>query len=372
MKDIIPVAQPALVGREKEYVLDCLDSSWISSKGKYIQKFEEAFADLVGVKHALSCCNGTAALHLALLALGVGPGDEVIIPTLTYVATANAVLYCGAKPVFIDSEDQTWNLDPALLESQITERTRGIIVVHLYGHPADMDPIRVVAAKHGLFIIEDAAEAHGAEYKGKQVGTLGDIATFSFYGNKILTTGEGGMVCTQDDGLATRIRQLRGQGQDLQRRYWFTMVGYNYRMTNIAAAIGLAQVEKVDWHIARRREVAQWYRSRLQGIPQVRFSPEMIWARNVYWLSSIVLDDRIDRDAVMGTMLSQGVETRPFFYPMHVLPIYQSYLGSDKYPVADRLGRQGINLPSSGLLTEQQVGYVSNALIHAMQINSRR
>lgn len=370
MTNFIPVAQPALIGREKEYVLDCLDSSWISSTGKYIQKFEEAFADLIGVKHALSCSNGTVALHLALLALDVGPGDEVIVPTLTYVATANAVLYCGAKPVFIDSEEQTWNIDPALLECQVTKHTRGIIVVHLYGHPADMDPIRAVAVKHGLFVIEDAAEAHGAQYKGKLVGTLSDISTFSFYGNKILTTGEGGMVCTQDDRLAARVRQLRGQGQDLQRRYWFTMVGYNYRMTNIAAAIGLAQVEKAEWHISRRREVAMCYRSKLQRVPQVRFSPEMPWAQNVYWLSSVVLDDSIDRDGVIETMLSAGVETRPFFHPMHTLPIYSA--ANSICPVATRLGRQGVNLPSYGLLTEQQIDDVVSALTYAMQINSRR
>jgi perosamine synthetase len=362
MSDFIPVAAPALIGNEKRYVMDCLESSWISSNGKYIELFEKGFADFLGLKNAVSCCNGTVALHLALLALGVGQDDEVIVPSLTYVSSANAVMYCGAKPVFVDSEDQTWNLNPDLIEASITERTRGIIVVHLYGHPADMDPVLAIAKKHHIFVIEDSAEAHGAEYKGRKVGTMGDIATFSFYGNKIISTGEGGMVCTLNDELAARVRQLKGQGQDPKRRFWFPMVGYNYRMTNIEAAIGLGQLEKIDWHIARRQEVASWYRAGLYEFPQVDFSPEMPWARSVFWLSSIVLEDGIDRDIVMSTMLQKGVETRPFFYPMHSLPIYQSSAFGKKFPVADRLARQGMNLPSSALLTQPQVDYVINAL----------
>jgi len=291
MKPHIPVAAPALVGNEKKYVMDCLDSSWISSNGQYIERFESAFAEFCKVKHALSCANGTAALHLALLALGIGPEDEVIVPTLTFVATANAVMYCGARPVFVDSEPETWNLDPMLLEQCISSRTRAIIVVHLYGHPVDMDQVIAVARKHGLFIIEDAAEAHGAEYKGQRVGSLGDIATFSFYGNKIVTTGEGGMVVTNHDELASRVRQLKGQGMAPGRRYWFPMVGYNYRMTNIEAAIGLAQLEKVDWHLSRRREIATEYSHFLKRIPGISMQPEKEWARNAYWMISIVLNE---------------------------------------------------------------------------------
>jgi len=354
MNDFIPVAAPALVGNEKAYVLDCLDSSWISSQGKYIELFESAFAEFCGVRHAISCCNGTVALHLALLALDVRPGDEVLVPTLTYVATANSVVYCGARPVFVDSEPQTWNLDPALIEARITPRTKGIIVVHLYGHPADMDPILEIARRHGLFVIEDAAEAHGATYKGHKVGMLGDIATFSFYGNKIITTGEGGMVCTNDEALARKVRQLKGQGQDPERRYWFPMIGYNYRMTNIEAAIGLAQLEKIDWHIGRWREVAAWYRRYFQDLPGIQFSPQMPWAESAYWLSSVVLSSSdVDRDEVMHRMLEQGIETRPFFYPMHTLPPYSKAPGD--YPIAEKLSRSGINLPSSALLTESQV-----------------
>ena len=246
MSEFIPVAAPALIGNEKAYVLDCLESSWISSNGAYIERFETVFADFIGTRHALSCCNGTVALHLALLALDVRPGDEVIVPSLTYVASANAVMYCGAKPVLVDSEPETWNLDPARIEELINPRTRGIIVVHLYGHPANMDPILEIARRRHLFVVEDAAEAHGATYRGQKVGTLGDLATFSFYGNKVITTGEGGMVCTNNEVLARKVRQLKGQGQDPRRRYWFPIVGYNYRMTNIEAAIGLAQLERIE------------------------------------------------------------------------------------------------------------------------------
>ncbi len=365
MREYIPVASPALVGREREYVLDCLDSTWISSSGQYIERFEQAFADFCGVRYALACTNGTVALHLALLALGIGQGDEVVVPALTYVATANAVTYCGATPVLADSELATWNMDPAALEACITPRTRAIVVVHLYGHPVDMDPVLALARERGLFVIEDAAEAHGALYKGKKVGSLGDIATFSFYGNKIITTGEGGMVCTDDEGLARRVRQLKGQGYDPERRYWFPIVGYNYRMTNIEAAIGLAQLEKIDWHIARRREVASCYRRHLQSVDKVIFSPKAEWAESVYWMSSVLLESSgISRDRVMQKMLDCGVETRPFFHPIHTLPPYQGLRAT--CPVAEYLAGRGVNLPSSALLTEAQVQRVVEVLAWAL------
>ncbi len=361
---MIPVAAPVLVGNEKKYVMDCLDSTWISSAGKYVERFERAFAEYCGVKHAISCTNGTAALHLALLALGVGPGDEVIVPTLTFVSTANAVTYCGARPVFVDSEPETWNLDPELLEEKITPRTKGVIVVHLYGHPADMDSVLQIAQRHGLFVLEDAAEAHGAKYKGKYVGSIGNIGTFSFYGNKIITTGEGGIVVTDDDKLAHKVRQLRGQGMDPKRRYWFPIIGYNYRMTNIQAAIGLAQLEKVDWHISRRREVASWYYKRLREVPRLGLPVEKEWAKNVYWMFSVILDDSISlgRDNVMTTLKELGIETRPFFHPMHTLPPYQELAARDEFPVANRLGARGINLPTWAGLQETDVDFVCKAL----------
>jgi len=365
MTRFIPVSAPFLGGNEKKYVMDCLESTWISSGGQYGERFERAFADFCDVKYALSCSNGTAALHLALLALGVGPGDEIIVPTLTFVATANAVTYCGATPVFIDSEPETWNLDPDLLEGKITPRTKGIIVVHLYGHPVDMDPVLSVTHHHGLFVIEDAAEAHGAKYKGRRSGSLGNIATFSFYGNKIITTGEGGMVVTDDSELARKVRQLKGQGMDAERRYWFTIVGYNYRMTNIQAAIGLAQLEKVDWHIQRRREVAKWYYDYLQNVPGLTLPVEKEWARNVYWMFSVVLGESLslERDEVMVALKEQGIETRPFFYPMHTLPPYRGLAEGQRFPVADRLAARGINLPTWAGLTKEDVEFVCDVLI---------
>jgi perosamine synthetase len=360
MRRRIPVAEPALIGNERKYVLDCLDSSWISSTGEYIDRFESAFAELVGTRHALSCSNGTTALHLALLALGVQPHDEVIVPTLTYVASANAVAYCGATPVFVDSEPDTWNLDPSKLEGMITPRTRGIMVVHLYGHPVDIDPIADLCRSRGLFLLEDAAEAHGAQYRTRMAGSLGDAAIFSFYGNKVITTGEGGMLTTDDDDVAARARLLRGQGMDLGRRYWFPVMGYNYRLTNVAAAIGLAQLEKLTWHLERRRQNAAWYHDRLAGIPGVRLQKEQPWARSSHWMTSIVLEGsaREARDGLMASLANDGVETRPFFCPMHALPMYQRAAAELNFPVADRLSATGINLPSSATLNEADVDYV--------------
>jgi len=365
MKGRIPVASPSLLGNEREYVLDCIDTTWISSAGRYVSRFESAFAEFCGTSHALSCCNGTAALHLALMALGVNPGDEVIVPTLPFVATANVVAYCDARPVFVDSEPETWNMDPAQIEEKITPRTRGIIAVHLYGHPVDMDPVLAIARRHGLFVIEDAAEAHGAEYRGRRVGSLGDVATYSFYGNKIITTGEGGMVVTDDAALARKIQQLKGQGQDFEQRYWFPVLGYNYRMTNIQAAIGLAQLEKVDWHLARRREIAGWYDELLGGHPLLALQPEKPWARNVYWMNSVVLAKGfpLSRDETMLRLAEEGIETRPFFYPMHTLPMYRSLAEGQSFPVAESVAARGMNLPSSAGLTREDVGYVAQRLI---------
>lgn len=372
MKRHIPVAAPALIGNEKAYVLDCMESSWISSAGQYVDRFESAFAEFCGVRHAVSCCNGTAALHVALAALGVGPGDEVIVPTLTFVATANAVTYCGGRPVFVDSDGDTWNLDPSLLDDLITPRTKGIITVHLYGHPVDMDAVLAVAERHNLFVIEDAAEAHGAEYKGRRVGSLGDIATFSFYGNKIVTTGEGGMVVTNDAALAAKVYQLKGQGVDPHHRYWFPVVGYNYRLTNIAAAIGLAQLENVNWHIGRRREIAAQYAQRLAGLPDIRFQTEKPWARHVYWMTSVVFDEHgpVPRDTVMARLADAGIETRPFFHPMHTLPMYQHLAKERSFPVAERLAVHGINLPSSATLSDEDVAFVCDQLAQILETGS--
>lgn len=361
----IPVAKPFFSGNEKKYVDDCLTSGWISSAGRYIELFEKGFAEFCGAKHAVACCNGTVALHLALVALGVKPGDEVIVPTLTFIATPNAVAYCGAKPVFVDSEPETWNLDPREVEKKITARTKGIVAVHLYGHPAKMDELRKIADRHKLFLLEDAAEAHGAIYKGKTAGSIGDAASFSFYANKIITTGEGGMFVTGDDELARRARLLRGQGMDSERRYWHPVIGYNYRMMNPAAAIGLAQLEIVDQQIDSRARIAELYRERLKDVSGIAFQPEQSWARHVYWMVSIVLDSEIwrSRDEVMRKLASRGIETRPVFYPAHSMPPYISSVGDEKFPVAENLSANGISLPTWNGLTEKEINYVCDCLI---------
>ncbi len=364
MGRFIPVAEPALVGNEKAYILDCLESNQIA-RGSYVARFERALADCCGVEQAISCCNGTAALHLALLALGVGPGDEVILPTFTYVATANAVSYCGARPVFVDSEPETCNLDPALIENKITRRTKCIIAVHLYGHPADMHPVLDVARRNGLGVVEDATEALGARYRDQPVGSLGDMAAFSFHAAKVITTGEGGMVTCHDDDLARKVRQLKEQSMQPDRRYWFSHIGYNYRMTNIAAAMGLAQVEKIDWHLARRRENAARYQEYLGHCRSVILLGEQPWAKHVYWMNNVLLAEgnSMERDQLTAQLAEKGIETRPFFYPMHTLPMYSSCSGHDSFPVADSLAARGFSLPSSARLCGEDIEFIARTLI---------
>lgn len=362
----ISVAEPKLAGKEREYVLDCIDSTWISSAGKYITAFEESFAHFCGVRHAIATNNGTTALHLALVALGLKPGDEVLIPTVTYIATANAVRYCGAEPVLVDVCPDTMNIDPVELERHLTPKTRGIIPVHLYGHPAEMEPILSFARRHGLFVLEDAAEAHGAEYRGQKVGSFGHCATFSFFGNKIVTTGEGGMVTTNDDDLAAHLKLLRGQGMDPKRRYWFPEVGYNYRMTNIQAAIGLAQMETIEQSLAERERLAGWYNAALAPLAGELVLPATApWARHVFWMYTVFLRSggEARRDAVMKALEAQGIETRPVFYPMHVLPPYQQ---PSTFPIADRWSQRGINLPTHQMLTRDDVQRIADALKDAV------
>jgi perosamine synthetase len=363
----ISVAQPKMVGNEREYVLDCLDSNWISSNGKYIGAFEASFASFCGVKHAIATNNGTTALHLALVALDLKPEDEVIVPTVTYIATANAVRYCAATPVLVDVCAATMNLDPHEIEKKITPKTRGIIAVHLYGHPAEMELINKIASKHGLWVVEDAAEAHGAAVNGEKVGGLGTCATFSFFGNKIITTGEGGMVTTNDDDLAAKLRLYRGQGMDLNRRYWFPVVGYNYRMTNIQAAIGLGQMEGIEQSLADRAMLASWYQEALTDLEDKIILPTQApWAKQVFWMYTIFLKSggEQQRDAVMHRLDEMGIETRPVFYPMHVLPPYKE---NAAYPIADLWAQRGINLPTHQDLTPTDVQRIADSLREALK-----
>jgi perosamine synthetase len=356
----IPVAAADLSGNEETYVVDALRSSWISSSGAYINRFELEFAELCQTRCSVGVCNGTVALHLALLALDVRPGDEVIIPSLTYVATANACRYVGAEPVFVDVDPETWCIDPRKIEAAITTRTRGIIPVHLYGHPADMDAINHIAAVHGLWVVEDAAEAHLATYKGKRVGNLAPIATFSFYGNKIFTSGEGGALSLSDPNLEVRIRTLRGQGMDPMRRYYFPVVGYNFRMTNIQAAILCAQLERSDAIINARADVFALYRDRLQDVEGLLMQPCATWAKPAPWLFSILVNEQKfgkSRDELALILQEHGIETRPFFVPLHKLPPYRekSLQRGEVLPHTDGLASEGLNLPTYNKLRHEDI-----------------
>jgi perosamine synthetase len=356
------VAAPDLSGSESAYVNECLRTSWISSKGRFIGEFEAAMARHTGRRHAIATCNGTIALHLALLGLNVGPGDEVIVPSLTYVATANAVRYCGATPVFADSDPETWCLAVESAARLVTPRTKGLIPVHLYGHPCDMKPIMDLAERHGLWVLEDTAEAHGATYDGRPAGSFGRSAMFSFFGNKVVTTGEGGMVVTDDEELAERMRLLRGQGMDPERRYWHPILGYNFRMTNIQAAIGLAQMERLGQLVGDRRRVAGWYARELAGVPGLTLPIEKAPATSVYWLYSVLVEDPALRDPLMAALAEADVETRPFFYPAHRFPMYQGTRTDNGCPVACALSTRGLNLPTSSYLQEDDVVYVARAV----------
>lgn len=363
----IPIAQPDLSGNEEKYLLECIRTGWISSKGKFVQEFEEKFASYIGVKHAIAVSSGTAALHLALAALDVGPGDEVIVPTFTMIACANVVRYLGAKPILVDSEPNTWNIDPNKIEEKITRKTKAIMVVHIYGHPADMDPIIKIARRYDLYVIEDAAEAHGAEYKGKKVGGIGDVGCFSFYANKIITTGEGGMIVTNDDDIAEKVRRLRDQGYNVKLRKWLVhdIIGYNYRMTNLQAAIGLAQLERIEEFVKRHRENAYYYNQLLKRVRGITLPPEAPWAKNVYWMYTILVNEEItgiSRDELMRKMEEYKVDTRATFLPIHLQPPYKEMYKHERYPVAEMLGKRGINLPSGNTLTKEDIEYVVTVL----------
>lgn len=359
----IPVAMPDLSGNEGKYLLEAFRSSWISSSGAFINKFETEFATITDSKYAYGVCNGTVALHLALIALNVMPGDEVIVPSLTFIATANAIKYVGATPVFVDVDPLNWCIDPTLLDGARTEKTKGIIAVDLYGHPADYDALNKFAEKHSLWVIEDAAEAHGALYKGKPVGGLADIGTFSFFGNKILTSGEGGAVTTNCTDLAKKMLMIKGQGMDPQRRYFFPIIGHNFRITNLACAILCGQIERCDEIYSKRRSVFTRYKENLQDVKGVIQQPVSSWAVAAPWLYSILIDEAQyghSRDELMQYLSKNGVDTRPFFIPIHSLPPYVEEAKARKtiLPVTDKLASAGINLPTSNILKKQDIDFI--------------
>ena len=363
----LPVAAADLTGNEEAYVVEAIRSSWISSTGECVDRFEKEWAEICGSQAAVSVCNGTIALHLALLALDVRAGDEVLVPSLTYVATANAACYVGAEPVFVDVDPETWCVDPNLLEAAITRRTRGIIAVHVYGHPADMDAINHVAAVHGLWVAEDAAEAHMVTYRGRRVDDLGSIGTFSFYGNKIFSSGEGGALCLDAGPLETRVRTLRGQGMDPQRRYYFPVTGYNFRLTNVACAILCAQLERRDVLLARRREIAQGYRDAREGLPGIGYQPVADWAEPAPWLFCITVDEERygrSRDQLASDLEALEIETRPFFVALHLLPPFreESRARGDQLPHTEALSASGLNLPTFTQMTDADIDRVAEAV----------
>ena len=363
---MIPVCIPFIGEKELEYVVDCIKTNWISSKGKYVEEFERRFAEYCGCKYGISTTSGTTALHLALASLGIRNGDEVIIPAFTMISTANAVVYCGAKPVLVDAEPETWNMDVDQIAEKVTSRTKAIMPVHIYGHPCDMDPILEIAEDHNLYVIEDAAEAHGAEYKGRKAGGIGDVGCFSFYANKIITTGEGGMVVTNDKKVAERAMMLKDLAFSKERRFSHTDLGFNYRMTNIQAAIGLAQLEKIDELVERRRKNAMLYNKLLEDVEGVRLPVEKEWAKNVYWMYSIIIEDDfgMSRDELMKELAKRGIETRTFFIPMHQQPVFQKMglFKGERYPVAEEISRKGMYLPSSSGLKEEEIEFIVNAI----------
>ncbi len=350
---LVPVYRPFFSGREKQYVNDCLDSQWIA-KGPFIGRFEEKFAEYVGCGGATTVCNGTVALHLALLALGIGPGDEVLVPTLTYIASVNAIAYVGATPVLVDSTPSTWQMDPEDARRKITPRTKALMAVHLFGQPCEMDQLVRICQEARLWLVEDCAEAFGAQYGNRSVGTFGDLATYSFFGNKTITTGEGGMVTSSNPALLQRAIYLKGQAVSPTREYWHDEIGFNFRMNNIVAAIGLAQLEAADEILRRKRHVSEWYQEGLKGLP-LEFHEEAEGTTHSFWMCSALAADESTRDALRAHLREDGIETRPVFHPAHSMPVFRSEL---PFPVADSLGRRGFSLPSYPDLTKDLVQQV--------------
>ncbi len=355
----IAVAKPFFDDNEIELVNECMVSGWVSSGGRFVKQFESMVAKHTGVKHAISCSSGTSALHLILLSYGIGVGDEVIVPSLTFIATANAVTYTGATPVFVDSDVETWNIDPVKIEDLITEKTKAIIPVHLYGHPADMDPINKIAKKYNIRVIEDAAEAQGASYKEKMVGSLADSAMFSFFGNKVVTTGEGGMIVTNDTSIADKCRLLRDHGMTEKKRYWHNIVGYNYRMTNLQAALGVAQMRKIDDIVSRKKWIASVYAKYLYGIKGITLPPDKKWADSVFWLFTILINEKqtnFTLEDLIVELKRNGIDARTVFYPVHTQPIYRDNI---KLPISEEIHNTGISLPSAPDMTERDIYKVS-------------
>jgi perosamine synthetase len=368
---MISVSEPLLNENSFKYVEECLKTNWISSEGRFILEFENKWSTYCGMNYGIAVSNGTTALEIAIASLGLEPGDEVIMPTFTIISCAIAVISAGAIPVLVDSEPSTWCMDVDQVESKITSRTRAIMPVHMYGHPVDMDPLLKLAQNYNLFIVEDSAEAHGAEYKGQKVGGIGDLSCFSFYANKIITTGEGGMILAKRADHAERLRSLRNLCFRKERRFYHSELGHNYRLTNLQAAIGVSQVEQIEKLVAKKRWIGLTYTDRLNSLQQIALPVEEPWAKNVYWMYGIVLADDIVYDATeFGHRLrAKGIETRPFFVGMHEQPVFQQMglFGKEEYPVAERIARRGLYLPSGLTLSEAQIETVCKSVIEILE-----
>jgi len=376
---VIPVNEPLLSERDLEYVSECVRTGWISSAGRFIDEFEEKWATYCGRRYGIAVSNGTTALQVAVRCLDLEPGDEVIMPSFTIISCALAVVENGGVPVLVDCDPNTWCMDVHQIERKITPRTRAIMPVHIYGHPVDMDPLLEIAEKHGLAVIEDAAEVHGAEYLSgrksanpswRRCGSFGKLSCFSFYANKLITTGEGGMVLTNDPALAAKARSLRNLCFQPDRRFYHQDLGFNFRLTNMQAALGLAQFERIDEIIARKRWMGKEYTRRLRGLTVLQLPVEESWARNVYWMYGIVIAEKTGMDAVQlaNRLRERGVETRPFFLGMHEQPVFhkRGLFVNERYPVTERLARQGLYLPSGLALTEDQLSKACDTVLDVL------
>ena len=360
----ISILEPSLDGNELNYVTECIERNWISSQGKFVTQFEKVFEEFHTGTHALAVSNGTVALHLALISLGVGPGDEVIVPNLTFAASANAVIQAGASPVFCEINPNTWCIEPNELKRLVGPKTKAIMPVHLYGQPCDMDSLNEICAQFDLLMIEDCAEALGSEWKGRKVGTFGDAATFSFFGNKTISTGEGGMILFNDSEVAQKARILRDHGMSKNKRYWHEVVGYNYRLTNMQAAIGVAQMEKFQEILTKKLKIASFYESALEGSLGISNLPYGVKdTLHSNWLFGVLLDVGINVEDIISEMLSRGIETRPFFHSLHTMPPYKEFRTSISLDNSETVSRRGLSLPSSVDLQEEELQTISHNLI---------
>jgi len=365
MEKIIQTAGPSITHKEIEYVTDAVTNGWYENWSGYLTKFEKAFANYIGTTHAIPTSSCTGALHIALAALDIKKGDEVIVPETTWVATASVVNYVGATPVFVDVDIDSYTMDPKSFESAITKKTRAVIPVHLYGHPADMDPINKIASEHSLYVIEDAAPSIGAEYKGKKTGSLSDVAAFSFQGAKLMVTGEGGMLVTNDDSIYAKASLIANQGRDPHIQFFIKEIGLKYKMSNIQAALGLAQLERIDELIQKKRNIYNWYKAKLAGREGIRLSTEKEYAKSIHWMTSVVLEDsvKIERNELTKKLLERDIDTRNIFPPISSFPMYRKA----NNPIAEFIGKRGINLPCALNLTKEQVEYVADSLLELVE-----